>query len=141
MAEEAKYILQTYGRAPVVISHGKGAKMYDVEGKEYIDMAAGIAVNALGHSDSRWFAALVEQAEKLSHTSNLYHTVPQVSRAAKALVGFGRPSPCTHDRCTAARVCGCVRPQARPPQSQRSLGAAFGACARCCQPAAALALV
>lgn len=85
--EEKKYVLQTYGRAPVVIAHGKGAKMWDVDGKEYIDMAAGIAVNALGHSDSRWFAALVEQAEKLAHTSNLYHTAPQVELAKRLVEG------------------------------------------------------
>ncbi|KAG2445143.1 hypothetical protein HYH02_008611 [Chlamydomonas schloesseri] len=83
ITDESKYVLQTYGRAPVVISHGKGAKMWDVEGKEYIDMAAGIAVNALGHSDATWYAALVEQAEKLAHTSNLYHTQPQVELAKR----------------------------------------------------------
>lgn len=83
MADEAKYVLQTYARAPVVMSHGLGAKVYDVEGKEYIDMAAGIAVNALGHSDARWYKALVEQAGKLSHTSNLYHTEAQVHLARR----------------------------------------------------------
>ncbi|GFR42253.1 hypothetical protein Agub_g3148 [Astrephomene gubernaculifera] len=83
IGEEQKYVLQTYARAPVVISHGKGAKMWDIEGKEYIDMAAGIAVNALGHSDAQWFAALAEQAEKLAHTSNLYHTEPQVELAKR----------------------------------------------------------
>ncbi|KXZ52276.1 ARG9 protein [Gonium pectorale] len=83
ISDEQKYVLQTYARAPVVIAHGKGAKMWDVEGKEYIDMAAGIAVNALGHSDSQWFAALVEQAQKLAHTSNLYHTQPQVELAKR----------------------------------------------------------
>lgn len=71
-------VLQTYGRAPVVLSHGSGAKVVDVEGKEYVDFAAGIAVNALGHSDPRWLAALTEQAALLAHTSNLYHTTPQV---------------------------------------------------------------
>ncbi len=81
--EEKQYVLQTYARAPVVISHGKGAKMWDVEGKEYIDMAAGIAVNALGHSDASWYAALAEQAQKLAHTSNLYHTQPQVELAKR----------------------------------------------------------
>ncbi|GLC41085.1 hypothetical protein PLESTB_000944700 [Pleodorina starrii] len=81
--DEAKYVLQTYARAPVVISHGKGTKMWDVEGKEYIDMAAGIAVNALGHTDSQWYAALVEQAAKLAHTSNLYHTEPGVALAKR----------------------------------------------------------
>ncbi|GIL77713.1 hypothetical protein Vretimale_6691 [Volvox reticuliferus] len=83
ISDESKYVLHTYARAPVVISHGKGAKMWDVEGKEYIDMAAGIAVNALGHSDAQWFAALAEQAQQLAHTSNLYHTQPQVELAKR----------------------------------------------------------
>ncbi len=69
---------QTYGRAPIVLSHGLGTKVWDVQGKEYLDFAAGIAVNALGHSDPRWIAALTEQADKLAHTSNLYHTEAQV---------------------------------------------------------------
>lgn len=81
--DEKKYILGTYGRSPIVLSHGQGAKVYDIEGKEYIDMAAGIAVNALGHSDGRWFEALKEQAGKLSHTSNLYHTEAQVELAKR----------------------------------------------------------
>jgi len=81
--DEAKYILQTYARTPIVLSHGLGAKVYDVEGREYLDFAAGIAVNALGHSDPRWFAALTEQAENLAHTSNLYHTVAQVELAKR----------------------------------------------------------
>lgn len=54
-------------------------QVYDVEGREYLDMAAGIAVNALGHTDPRWLAALQEQAGLLAHTSNLYHTAPQVT--------------------------------------------------------------
>lgn len=83
IADEAQYVLQTYARAPVVLTHGLGCKVYDVDGREYLDFAAGIAVNALGHSDPRWYAAIVEQAEKLSHTSNLYHTVPQVELAKR----------------------------------------------------------
>eukprot|EP00197_Chlamydomonas_leiostraca_P006408 CAMPEP_0202867010 /NCGR_PEP_ID=MMETSP1391-20130828/8478_1 /ASSEMBLY_ACC=CAM_ASM_000867 /TAXON_ID=1034604 /ORGANISM="Chlamydomonas leiostraca, Strain SAG 11-49" /LENGTH=459 /DNA_ID=CAMNT_0049547005 /DNA_START=140 /DNA_END=1519 /DNA_ORIENTATION=- len=83
MKEESEYILQTYARAPVVLSHGQGAKVVDVEGREYVDMAAGIAVNALGHSDPRWLAALTEQAGALAHTSNLYHTLPQVELAKR----------------------------------------------------------
>lgn len=63
----------------MVLTHGVGTKVYDTQGREYLDMAAGIAVNALGHSDPRWYDAVVEQAKKLAHTSNLYHTVPQVS--------------------------------------------------------------
>lgn len=81
--DEAKYVLQTYARAPMVLSHGQGSKVYDVEGREYLDMAAGIAVNALGHTDPRWLAALQEQAGLLAHTSNLYHTAPQVELAKR----------------------------------------------------------
>ena len=81
---EAKYVLQTYARpADLVMTHGVGCKVYDVSGKEYIDFAAGIAVNALGHSDPRWHAALVAQAAQLAHTSNLFHTVPQVQLAER----------------------------------------------------------
>lgn len=83
--DESQYILQTYARAPVVLSHGSGAKVYDVQGREYIDFAAGIAVNALGHSDQRWLASLTDQAAKLSHTSNLYHTTPQVELAKRLI--------------------------------------------------------
>lgn len=70
---------QTYARAPIVLTHGSGARVWGSDGKEYIDMAAGIAVNALGHSDKRWLATLTEQAAKLSHTSNLYHSQAQVT--------------------------------------------------------------
>jgi len=80
VAEEKQYVLQTYGRpADLVITHGEGSRMWDVTGKEYIDFAAGIAVNALGHSHPAWQAAVIEQAGRVAHTSNLFHTVPQVS--------------------------------------------------------------
>ncbi|KAL4421406.1 hypothetical protein ABPG75_010697 [Micractinium tetrahymenae] len=83
--EEKKYILQTYARPDIVFTHGEGARMYDAFGKEYLDFAAGIAVNALGHGDQRWLEAVTEQAAVLSHVSNLFHTVPQV-KLAKRLV-------------------------------------------------------
>lgn len=77
-------MLQTYGRpADVVFVRGEGAKLYDAAGKPYLDMAAGIAVNALGHGDARWYEALSRQAGILSHTSNLFHTVPQVELAKR----------------------------------------------------------
>lgn len=81
--EEAKYVLQTYARPNLVFVKGQGCKLYDADGKEYLDMAAGIAVNALGHGDSRWYSALADQAATLSHTSNLFHTVPQVELAKR----------------------------------------------------------
>eukprot|EP00775_Hariotina_reticulata_P009378 gene9378-9541_t len=84
VADEAKYVLQTYARpADIVFVRGEGSKLYDASGREFLDMAAGIAVNALGHSDPRWFAALSDQAAKLSHTSNLFHSVPQVELAKR----------------------------------------------------------
>lgn len=116
--------MQTYARPELVFTHGEGARLYDAHGKEYLDFAAGIAVNALGssplswycgcmlftdhspcpfmplcplaellhwvssmsvgHSDPRWLEAVVEQAGTLAHTSNLFHSVPQVSTSRSA---------------------------------------------------------
>ena len=81
--DEANYVLQTYSRPGMVFVSGEGSQMYDATGKRYLDFAAGIAVNALGHSDARWLEALTEQAKVLTHTSNLFHTVPQVDLAKK----------------------------------------------------------
>ncbi|MBX3083701.1 MAG: aspartate aminotransferase family protein [Anaerolineae bacterium] len=83
MAGEKQHILQTYKRAPVVLSHGDGVKVWDIEGREYLDFAAGIAVNALGHADAGMADVLAAQARKLTHTSNLYYTAPQVQLAEK----------------------------------------------------------
>ena len=117
-----RYVMQTYARPELVFTHGEGARLYDAHGKEYLDFAAGIAVNALGippssskcgcmpftdlylplhalcsspevygvssmsvgHSDPRWLEAVVEQAGTLAHTSNLFHSVPQVSTGRSA---------------------------------------------------------
>lgn len=81
---EQKYVLQTYARAPFVVDHGRGCWLYDTEGNAYLDCAAGIAVNALGHADPELAATLTEQAGKLWHVSNLFHTAPQ-ARLAKQL--------------------------------------------------------
>ncbi|GLT52903.1 hypothetical protein SLA2020_262120 [Shorea laevis] len=62
---------------------GKGCKLYDVEGREYLDMSAGIAVNALGHGDEDWLKAVVEQASTLTHVSNMYYSLPQVELAKR----------------------------------------------------------
>lgn len=79
MASEANLIVGTYARAPIVLLSGKGCKLYDVEGKEYLDMTSGIAVNALGHGDEDWVNAVTEQANTLTHVSNVYYSVPQVN--------------------------------------------------------------
>jgi acetylornithine/N-succinyldiaminopimelate aminotransferase len=67
---------QTYKRLPITLSHGKGARVWDVDGKEYIDVLAGIAVNALGHAHPALVHAIKNQAEKLIHVSNFYTTGP-----------------------------------------------------------------
>ncbi|KAJ2083293.1 acetylornithine aminotransferase [Coemansia sp. RSA 988] len=71
MAE--KYVLNTYARPTMVLSHGKGSYVYDTDGKGYLDFTAGIAVTALGHSHPEVAAAVADQATKLVHCSNLYH--------------------------------------------------------------------
>ena len=82
---EAKYVLQSYVRPEVVFSHGEGAYLVDTEGKKYLDFASGIAVTALGHADKEWATAVSEQAHKLTHVSNLYHSEPH-AMLAKRLV-------------------------------------------------------
>ncbi|PSS07544.1 Acetylornithine aminotransferase [Actinidia chinensis var. chinensis] len=81
MEADARVLVGTYARAPVVLSSGKGCKLYDLEGREYLDMTAGIAVNALGHGDPDWVRAVTEQASVLTHVSNLYYSIPQVELA------------------------------------------------------------
>lgn len=71
-------LVNTYGRPGPVFVKGEGVYLYDKEGKKYIDFTAGIAVNALGHSDKKWVEAIHDQAQKLSHISNLYHNEPAV---------------------------------------------------------------
>ncbi len=83
VALEARYIVPTYIRPPVVFSHGQGIHLYDLDGNRYLDFSAGIAVTALGHSDETWAKAIVEQAGRLTHVSNLYHTLPQVELAQR----------------------------------------------------------
>ena len=78
---EKQYIVQTYIRPEVVFTHGKGAYLFDSEGKQYLDFTSGIAVTALGHSDEAWATAVAQQATTLTHVSNLYHTAPQVELA------------------------------------------------------------
>ncbi len=79
---EQNYVLQTYARPPFVLDHGRGCWVYDTEGNAYLDCVAGIAVNALGHAHPDLVAALTEQAGKLWHVSNLYHSAPQAELAA-----------------------------------------------------------
>lgn len=82
-------LLHTYNRFPVVLDHGKGVYLYDTDGKEYLDFAAGIAVCALGYGNEEYGNALKNQVDKLLHTSNLYYNTPVIEAAEKALKASG----------------------------------------------------
>jgi acetylornithine aminotransferase len=75
--------MTTYGRLPLALSHGQGCKVWDTEGREYLDALGGIAVNTLGHNHPDLVAALQDQVSKLIHTSNYYHVPLQEALAAK----------------------------------------------------------
>lgn len=77
----SKYIMNTYGRFPIVMEKGEGCYLYDDTGKKYLDMCAGIAVNSLGYGNEKLSAALKDQIDHLLHVSNLYYTKPQVEAA------------------------------------------------------------
>ena len=79
---DAKYVAHTYGRFPVEIVSGQGAFLTDDEGKTYIDMGTGIAVNTFGACDEEWIRAVEAQLHKFQHTSNLYYTKPCAELAA-----------------------------------------------------------
>ncbi len=81
MIQSDKNIIGTYRRQPVVLVKGSGARVWDSDGKEYLDFVAGIAVCSLGHSNPKVVAALQKQAELLTHVSNLYYTEPQIRLA------------------------------------------------------------
>lgn len=80
-AEEA--LLHTYNRFPIVLDHGDGVYLYDLEGKKYLDFAAGIAVFALGYHYPGYDDAVKNQVDKLIHTSNLFYSVPVAEAAHK----------------------------------------------------------
>jgi len=79
--DAARYLMQTYTRQPLSIVRGRGTKVYDLEGREYLDFVGGIAVNILGHGHPELVQAIQHQAAQLIHTSNLYYTEPQVKLA------------------------------------------------------------
>ena len=78
-----EHLFQNYGRLEVAFEYGKGMYLYDNEGREYMDLVAGIAVNSLGYSHPKWVAAMQEQVAKLCHVSNLYHIKEQAVAAEK----------------------------------------------------------
>jgi predicted acetylornithine/succinylornithine family transaminase len=88
---ESRYLMGTFRRLPVTFVAGRGCRLYDDEGREYLDLVAGIAVNLLGHGHPAVLEAVNRQAVELVHASNLYYTVPQVE-LARRLVELSFPS-------------------------------------------------
>ncbi len=84
IAEAERALLHTYNRYQIVLERGDGVRLYDMEGKEYLDFVAGIAVFALGYNNRAYNDALKEQIDKIIHTSNYYYNRPAI-RAAKKL--------------------------------------------------------
>lgn len=82
-------VLHTYNRFPVVLERGEGVRLYDLDGKEYLDFGAGIAVFALGYGNKAYNQALKDQVDKLIHTSNLFYNMPMAEAAEKLLKASG----------------------------------------------------
>lgn len=85
VSDAVPYMVPTYVRPMPMFERGSGCYLYDVEGREYLDFTAGIAVNALGHCDKEMAAILAEQSQKLVHCSNLYHN-PWTGALSRILV-------------------------------------------------------
>lgn len=83
-------VVPTYSRFPLAFTHGKGARLWDFEGREYLDFGAGIAVCSIGHAHPALNKTISKQAHTLIHTSNLYHTEPQVSLAETLIRQIGQ---------------------------------------------------
>ena len=89
MEQADKVMIKTYNRFPVVLDRGEGVYLYDINGKKYLDFAAGIAVFSLGYHNEKYNNALKEQIDKLLHTSNLYYNVPAIEAATKIVNATG----------------------------------------------------
>ena len=88
---EAQHVLQTYKRQPVAFVRGRGSRLYDVDGREYLDLVSGIGVASLGHAHPGLSAVIAEQASTLLHTSNLYFHPFQAEAATRLAALSGLP--------------------------------------------------
>src|SRR5262247_3592312 len=88
---ESRHVLQTYKRQPVAFVRGSGSRLYDTEGREYLDFVSGIGVASLGHAHRGLAAVIAEQASTLLHTSNLYYHPFQAEAATRLAQLSGLP--------------------------------------------------
>ena len=86
---QSPHVMNTYGRLPIAMSHGQGLRVWDTQGKVYLDALAGIAVNTLGHNHPKLVPALQDQVAKLIHCCNYYHVPGQEQLAAKLVALSG----------------------------------------------------
>ncbi len=87
----ANVVMATFGRPLRVLTKGQGSYVWDADGNRYLDLLGGIAVNALGHADPEWVAAITSQASTLAHTSNFFATEPQIALAERLIEICGAP--------------------------------------------------
>ena len=94
--EEEQLLFKTYARYPVAVVRGKGSRLWDCDGKEYVDLLAGIAVTGLGHCNEELAEAMATQARKLVHVSNLFYQEEQLALARRLLATahFGKAFFC-----------------------------------------------
>ena len=79
---DRQYVAHTYNRFPLEIAGGKGSTVYGADGREYIDLGSGIAVNVFGLGDEAWQNAVTQQLSRVQHTSNLFYSAPVAELAA-----------------------------------------------------------
>ncbi|KAA8819785.1 acetylornithine transaminase [Bifidobacterium rousetti] len=91
LGEYSQVHMNVFGTPLRVMDHGEGTRIWDVDGNEYLDFLAGIAVNSLGYAHPKWVKAVSEQAAKVAHTSNYFATEPQIELAAKLVKLAGAP--------------------------------------------------
>ena len=89
--EYSRVHMNVFGTPLRVMDHGEGAHIWDIDGNEYLDFLAGIAVNALGYAHPKWVKAVSEQAAKAAHVSNYFATEPQIELASKLIELAGAP--------------------------------------------------
>src|ERR1700683_2591347 len=82
-AEDDRYLMNTYKRPPIIFTRGRGCRLYDANGREYLDFLGGIAVNALGHAHPRLVRVIRRESARAIHLSNLFHNAYQGPLAAK----------------------------------------------------------
>src|SRR5207253_9374826 len=106
VTRESQYVLQTYRRSPVTFVRGNGVRVYDADGREYLDLLSGIGVASLGHGHPALARAVAEQAQTLIHTTNLFYHPLQAELAQRlaALSGLPRAFSCNSGT-VAAEAC------------------------------------